>query len=152
MAKKPSKKNTQTDDSGTDPISHYAEALTDGHARICRALRTEIDAALSKATAKIWHGGPVWFIEDDPVVGYSVTAKGTVNLLFWNGQSFGEPALKAMGKFRAAQVQYHDVQDVDLQSLARWLKKAGTMIWDYEGIPQGRRPKSRAALKKDAPC
>lgn len=142
MAKKRSKANAQQGEGHTDPISEFACTLRPEHAEICRALRHEIDAVLSNATAKIWHGSPVWFINNDPVVGYSITAKGIVSLLFWNGQSFEDPALRATGKFKAAQIHYRDVQNVDLKSLGRWLKKAETLIWDYEGIPQNRRPRS----------
>jgi hypothetical protein len=89
-----------------------------------------MDAVLPQATSKIWHGSPVWFIGENPVAGYNVTAKKGVNLLFWNGQSFGEPALKAAGKFRAAQIQFTDVSEIDPKALRRWLKKASTDIWD----------------------
>jgi hypothetical protein len=115
---------------GADAIAHYAKTLTAEHAAICHALRVEIDAALPKATSKIWHGSPVWFIGENPVVGYNVTAKNGVNLLFWNGQSFGEPALKAAGKFRAAQIQFTEVAEIDSKALCRWLQSAGTDIWD----------------------
>ena len=77
---------------------------------------------------------PVWFVGENPVVGFNVTAQKGVNLLFWNGQSFGEPALKAAGKFKAAQIQFTDGTQIDLKMLRRWLKKAGTDIWDYSGI------------------
>jgi len=120
----------ETASSGADAIEHYDKTQTAEHAAICRALRVEIDAVLPKATSKIWHGSPVWFIRENPVVGYNVTAKKGVNLLFWNGQSFGEPALKAAGKFRAAQVQFTAVSEIDRKALRRWLKSAGTDIWD----------------------
>jgi len=116
-----------------DSIAHYAKTQTPEYAAICHALRAEVDAVLPKATSKIWHGSPVWFVGENPVVGYNVTAKKGVNLLFWNGKSFGEPALKAAGKFRAAQIQFTDVSEVDPKALRRWLKKAGTDIWDSRG-------------------
>ena len=127
-----------------DVINSYAKALTPELEEVCSTLRNVIEATLPKAKSRIWHGSPVWFVSDNPVVGYNVTSKKTVNLLFWNGQSFDEPALKATGKFKAAQFQFKDTSDADLKSLRRWLKKAGTLIWDYEGIPQGRRPKSQS--------
>jgi hypothetical protein len=116
--------------SGEDAVEAYAKAQNAKHAAICRALREEIDTALSKATSKIWHGSPVWFIGENPVVGYSVTSKKGVNLLFWNGQSFGKPALQAAGKFRAAQIQFTDVSEIDPKALRGWLKSASTDIWD----------------------
>ena len=68
------------------------------------------------------------------MAGYNVTAKKGVNLLFWNGQSFDEPALKAAGKFKAAQIQFTDESEIDVKALRRWLKKARTDIWDYRGL------------------
>jgi len=127
MTTRKSKKQTAD---AADFVAHYAETLTVEHAAICQALRAQIDAVLPKATSKIWHGAPVWFIGENPVVGYNATAKMGVNLLFWNGQSFGEPALKAAGKFRAAQIQFTDVSQIDTKALRRWLQSACTDIWD----------------------
>jgi hypothetical protein len=115
-------------------IAHYVKTQPAEYAAICHALRAEIDAVLTKATSKIWHAIPVWFIGENPVVGFSITSKKGVNLLFWNGQSFGEPDLKAAGKFKAAQVQFTDVSQIDLRALRRWLKKARTDSWDYKGL------------------
>jgi hypothetical protein len=44
-------------------IANYAEKQAAQYAEICHALRTEIDAVLTKATSKIWHAIPVWFVE-----------------------------------------------------------------------------------------
>src|SRR5262245_36740069 len=118
--------------SGNDVIDGYTRAQSRNDSAICRALRAEIDAALPRARARIWHGSPVWFIGENPVVGYNVTPKH-VNLLFWSGQSFGEPALKAAGKFAAAQTQFTEVAQIDTTALRRWLKKASTDIFDYRG-------------------
>ena len=117
---------------GDHGIDGYTKAQSRKDAAICQTLRAEIEAALPKATSKIWHGSPVWFIGENPVVGYNVTPKH-VNLLFWSGQSFGEPALKAAGKFAAAQVQFTEVSQIDPKTLRRWLKKARTDIFDYRG-------------------
>lgn len=115
-----------------DAIARYEKAQNPELAGIFHVLRTEIDAALPAATAKIWHAIPVWFVGETPVVGYNITSKQLVNLLFWNGQSFDETALKAAGKFRAAQIQFKEATEIDTTSLRRWLKKAATMIWDYK--------------------
>jgi len=115
---------------GVDVIAHYAKMQAAEHAAICHVLRAQIDAALPKATSKIWHGSPVWFVGENPVVGYNVTSQKGVNLLFWNGQSFGKPALKPAGKFRAAQIQFTNVSEIDSKALRRWLKSASTDIWD----------------------
>jgi hypothetical protein len=113
-----------------DAIAAYGDKQTAGHAAICRALSAEIEAVLPKATSKIWHAIPVWFVGDCPVVGYKASAKH-VNLLFWNGQSFGDPALEPAGSFKAAQIKFTDVSQIDRKALRRWLKKAGTDIWDF---------------------
>lgn len=124
-----------------DAISRYAKAQLAEHAEVIRVLRSEIDASLPAATSKIWHAIPVWFVGGNPVVGYNITAKKLVNLLFWNGQAFDEPALKAAGQFKAAQIQFKDVSEIDPKILRLWLKKAGTMIWDYQGMCKGKKIK-----------
>ncbi len=52
-----------------DPIAAYAKAQALPARTICDALRALIDAALPKATSKVWHGSPVWFLDENPVVG-----------------------------------------------------------------------------------
>ena len=122
-----------------DPISAYAKNLSPVCAAICELLRAEIISALPNASSKIWHAIPVWFIDGNPVVGYSLTSKNKVNLLFWNGQSFNEPGLKAVGKFKAGQAQFTEISQVNIELMRSWLKKAGVDIWDYKGLRQGNR-------------
>jgi hypothetical protein len=112
-----------------DDIGAYAKKLKLKEKAIADSLRKTIDAALPKSTSKVWHGHPVWFIGENPVVGYSTKTTG-IALLFWNGQSFGEPALAPIGKFHAAELVYADVADIEAKLLARCLKKAKTDIWD----------------------
>lgn len=135
MKSKPTKKRPVTKNvaAGADEIAEYGRSLAAEYAAICEALRAEIEGVLPKAVGKIWHGSPVWFVGENPVVGYNVTAKKGVNLLFWNGQAFKEPALQPAGKFQAAQIQFTQVADIDRAALRRWLKKAGQEIWDYHG-------------------
>ena len=92
-----------------------------------------IDTALPKATSKVWHGSPVWFIDDNPVVGYNATAK-SVKLLFWNGQAFDEAGLKPVGKYRAVEAIFHDAAEIDPKVLRRWLKKAKSDVFDSKGF------------------
>jgi hypothetical protein len=75
----------------------------------------------------------VWFIDDNPVVGYNATAK-SVNLLFWNGQAFEEPALKPVGKYRAAQAVFGDAAEIDAKAIRRWLKKARSDVFDSKAF------------------
>jgi hypothetical protein len=113
----------------TDDIGAYAKKLKPKEKAIADNLRKTIDGALPKSTSKVWHGHPVWFIGENPVVGYSTKTTG-VALLFWNGQEFGEPALAPVGNFHAAELKYQDAADIDARLLARCLKKAKTDIWD----------------------
>ena len=112
-----------------DDIDAYAKKQKPKQKSVVDSLRKTIDAALPKATSKVWHGHPVWFIGENPVVGYSTKTTG-VALLFWNGQEFGEPALTPIGKFHTAELKYTDEADIDSKLLARCLRKSKTNIWD----------------------
>jgi hypothetical protein len=49
---------------------------------------------------------PVWFLEGNPIVGYS-RLKAGIRLMFWSGASFDEDKLKpGTGKFRDASILY----------------------------------------------
>jgi hypothetical protein len=100
---------------------------------ICNLLAQTINSALPEAESKVWHAHPVWFLDGNPVVGYS-KLKHSVRLLFWSGQSFDEPQLKSEGKFKAAEKAYLQLEDIDLVALKRWLEKARTVQWDYKNI------------------
>jgi len=100
---------------------------------ICNLLAEEIDKALPKAENKIWHAHPVWFLDGNPVAGYS-KLKGSVRLLFWSGQTFEEDGLQPEGKFKAAEARYTAVDEVDTKALKRWLKKSISIQWDYKNI------------------
>jgi len=116
-----------------DEISSYSNDQIQKYAEICNVLRNEIDKILTMASSRIYYSMPVWFIDENPVVGYKVTSK-YVNLLFWNGQAFREPELIAAGKFKAAQIKYTSLAEVNLKHLRRWLKKSKVNIWDYKNI------------------
>jgi hypothetical protein len=123
--------------SNDDDIVLYEKVQIHKHIDICQKLRIEIDAALPKAASRIYYAMPVWFVGDNPVVGYNATSK-YVNLLFWNGRSFGEKGLQAAGKYNAAQIKYTDVSEINPKLLRRWLKEAGTKIWNYKDIRKGK--------------
>lgn len=115
-------------------IGAYSQKHTPDLADVFDALRAEIDAALPKAASKIWHGAPVWFIEDYPVVGYSLKA-GKASLLFWNGRSLGEPTLKPVGKHFAAEWAFAKVSELERPTLRRALGKAGKQVFkDYAAL------------------
>lgn len=114
-------------------IQDYNNAQTTDRKNICELLAREITQALPKAENKIWHGAPVWFIEDNPVVGYDAL-KDCIRLLFWSGQSFDEKGLQAEGSFKAAEVRFTDESQIDIDALRRWLEKSEKIQWDYKNI------------------
>ena len=101
---------------------------------ICNRLMDVISSNLTTAESKIWHGSPVWFIDGNPIVGYSKQKSG-IQLLFWSGASF-EDSLRPIGKFRAAEVCYNDVDEINIEDLTRWLQKSIEIQWDYKHIAQ----------------
>jgi len=111
----------------------YNTALAPADRAICRLLAGEIDARLPEAENKIWHGHPVWFLDGNPIVGYSKLKDG-VRLLFWSGQSFKTAGLTKEGSFKAAEARYVSVDDVDTTRLRRWLAESRTIQWDYKNI------------------
>ena len=116
------------------PETHsYNERLEPGDREICDLLACEIDRNLPEAENKIWHRHPVWFLDGNPVVGYS-KLKDCVRLLFWSGQSFVEDGLKSEGSFKAAEARYTALDQVNLEDLERWLGKARDIQWDYKNI------------------
>ncbi len=49
---------------------------------ICDVLESTIHTVLKKSESKIWHGSPVWFIEGNPIVSYSVQKGDKVSDVF----------------------------------------------------------------------
>ncbi len=113
--------------------ARYHRTLEPPDRAICDLLAAEIERALPEAENKVWHGHPVWFLEGNPVVGYS-KLKGGVRLLFWSGQSFDEAGLEREGSFKAAEARYTEVAQVKKGDLRRWLGKARDIQWDYKNI------------------
>lgn len=114
-------------------IEAYNAALTPGDRAVCALLAKVIDRALPDAENKIWHAHPVWFLEGNPIVGYS-KLKDSIRLLFWSGQSFTEKGLHKEGSFKAADVRYTAVDQVDMEKLERWLAEARAIQWDYKNL------------------
>lgn len=115
-------------------IEAYNDSQTPSDREICNDLANEISARLTKAENKIWHRHPVWFLNGNPIVGYSKLKAG-IRLMFWSGASFDEEQLKpGTGKFKDASVTYTSADQIDLKDLKRWLKKAETIQWDYKNI------------------
>lgn len=111
----------------------YNNMLAAEDQEIAQLLAREIDKNLTEAENKIWHAHPVWFLEGNPVVGYS-KLKTCIRLLFWSGQSFEEEGLQNEGSFKAAEARYTAANQVNTKDLKRWLAKARDIQWDYKNI------------------
>jgi len=114
-------------------IQAYNESLSDNDKAICILLLQEINRHLSDAENKIWHGHPVWFLNGNPIVGYS-KLKNSIRLLFWSGQSFDEPGLQPEGNFKAAEMRYTSAEQINTKDLKRWFEKSKKIQWDYKNI------------------
>lgn len=101
--------------------------------KICDLLYAEINRGLPEAEYKLWHAHPVWFMDGNPIVGYS-KLKDALRLMFWSGQSFDEDMLKKEGSFKAAEIRYSSADEINKKDLARWLKKSKEIQWDYKNI------------------
>lgn len=118
----------------TDPgIKAYNDSQSPEDKKICTLFCREISKALPEAESKIWHAHPVWFLDGNPVAGYS-KLKDSVRLLFWSGQSFDEPGLKKEGTFKAAEARFTGVKQVNTEDLQRWLEKSRGIQWDYKNL------------------
>ncbi len=118
-----------------DPdIQAYNDSQEPSERDICNALAAEICGRLKTAENKIWHAHPVWFLDGNPLVGYS-KLKGGIRLMFWSGVDFDEEQLKpGTGKFKDASIMYTAADQIDLKGLRRWLKKAESIQWDYKNL------------------
>ena len=111
----------------------YNKSLSKEDRKIADLLARTIDRCLPAAENKLWHAHPAWFLDGNPVVGYS-KLKTCVRLLFWSGQSFAEPGLKKEGSFKAAEARYTESAQVDVKVLAKWLAESREIQWDYKNI------------------
>ena len=101
---------------------------------ICDSLALEINKNLPEAENKIWHGHPVWFLDGNPIVGYSKQKAGW-RLMFWSGATFDEEHLALKGeKFKDASIFYTSAEQINTKDLKRWLKKSKDIQWDYKNI------------------
>lgn len=115
-------------------IQKYNKKQKAGHKEVCDVLAKEIDSNLPGAESKVWHSHPVWFLDENPIVGYSKQKPG-IRLMFWSGADFEEPGLSVLGKkFKDASVFFNDVSEVSKTDVRRWLKKAQEIQWDYKNL------------------
>lgn len=115
-------------------IQTYNKKQVTSDKAICDMLATTIDSVLKEAESKVWHAHPVWFLDDNPIVGYSKQKAG-IRLMFWSGASFEDEKLNVVGKkFKDASIFYSSVDDINTKDLTRWLKKSRKIQWDYKNI------------------
>ncbi len=114
-------------------IEAYNAAQSPADKRICDTLAKTIDRNLPGAESKIWHRHPVWFLDGNPIVGYS-KLKDCIRLLFWSGQSFDEPGLEPEGSFKAAEARFTSEDQISAKDLKRWLGRSIEVQWDYKNI------------------
>lgn len=114
-------------------IDAFHAAQTESDRAICDVLRAEISRGLPEAEGKMWHAHPVWFLKGNPIVGYS-KLKACVRLMFWSGQSFPTPGLKAEGSYKSGTLRFTDVAQIDVSALQVWLSEARETQWDYKNI------------------
>jgi uncharacterized protein YdhG (YjbR/CyaY superfamily) len=115
-------------------IQAYNNYQTEAHRELCHLLADIISGELTEADSKVWHAHPVWFLDGNPILGYSVQKKG-LRLMFWSGADFEEANLDVVGKkFKDASIFYNTVDEVNSVDLIRWLQKSRTIQWDYKNI------------------
>lgn len=102
--------------------------------QICETLATSFDKLLPEAECKIWHRHPVWFLDGNPIVGYSKLKAG-IRLMFWSGASFDEDKLQpGTGKFKDASIIFTDPAQIESADIKRWIKKSKVIQWDYKNV------------------
>jgi len=117
-----------------EEIMAFNNSQSSKEKEICDVLASNLDELFPKAENKIWHRHPVWFLEGNPIVGYSKLKAG-IRLMFWSGASFNEEKLKpGTGKFKDASILYKSVVHIDLKDLSRWAIKSKEIQWDYKNI------------------
>jgi len=115
-------------------IIQYNQSQSENDQLICKLLAEEIIKHLPEAESKIWHRHPVWFLDGNPIVGYS-NQKSGIRLMFWSGAEFGEESLNIRGKkFKDASIFFQNASEINMVDLKRWLDKSEDIQWDYKNI------------------
>jgi hypothetical protein len=115
-------------------IQTYNDKQNPSDKEICDLLASIINDGLSKAENKIWHAHPVWFLDGNPIVGYSKQKAG-IRLMFWSGADFDIADLIIRGgKFKDASIFYNSLSEIEADAVRRWLKKSEEIQWDYKNI------------------
>jgi hypothetical protein len=116
-------------------VAEYNEQLAPEFRDLAEQLTKLFTKQVAQAESKVWHGHPVWFIDGNPVYGYSIKKAG-LEVLFWSGKSFKKAGLKPIGKFQAAGISVSSNSEVE--ALQDWLQEAVAIQWDYKNLPKKR--------------
>ena len=115
-------------------IQNYNQQFSSDDREIVEKLVKIINENLPEAENKIWHSHPVWFLEGNPIVGYSKQKAG-MRLMFWSGKSFEDEKLNILGgKFQDASIFFNSVEEINENDLKKWLQKSQEIQWDYKNI------------------
>ena len=115
-------------------IQNYNQQFSSDDREIVEKLAKIINENLPEAENKIWHSHPVWFLEGNPIVGYSKQKAG-IRLMFWSGKSFEDEKLNILGgKFQDASIFFNSVEEINENDLKKWLQKSQEIQWDYKNI------------------
>ena len=115
-------------------IQNYNQQFSSDDREIVEKLVKIINENLPEAENKIWHSHPVWFLEGNPIVGYSKQKAG-MRLMFWSGKSFEDEKLNILGgKFQDASIFFNSVAEIKENDLKKWLQKSREIQWDYKNI------------------
>ena len=117
-------------------IIEYNQALAGTQQKIAEQLAVLFAASLPTAEAKVWHGHPVWFLDGNPVCGYSLKKAG-LEVLFWSGKSFKTAGLRPIGKYQAAGLAVETAEDV--AKVETFMAEAKSIQWDYKNLPKLRK-------------
>ena len=115
-------------------IQNYNQQFSSDDREIVEKLAKIINENLPEAENKIWHSHPVWFLEGNPIVGYSKQKAG-MRLMFWSGKSYEDEKLNILGgKFQDASIFFNSVEEINENDLKKWLQKSREIQWDYKNI------------------
>ena len=114
-------------------IQEYNSKLDSSQREIAQGLCDLISKSLPGAEGKVWHGHPVWFIDENPILGYSLKRAG-LEVLFWSGKSFATAGLRPVGKYQAAGISIETAEDI--AGVASFMSEAQSIQWDYKNLPK----------------
>lgn len=117
-------------------VVDYNEQLVPEFKGLAEQLAKLFKKQVPQAEAKVWHGHPVWFIDGNPIAGYSLKKSG-IEVLFWSGKSFATAGLGPVGKYQAAGIAIETADDVD--KVKPFMAEAGSVQWNYKDLPKLRK-------------